>query len=403
MLGAVLIFFLTTLLAFYAISILKNRYAFLDDGFLKRLYFYHTFLAIVYFLYTLFNRSDSRHYYLKVINGFRGNDLFDYYGTSTPFIEFLAFPFIKYLGFSYEATMVLFSFIGYLGFVYLYVFFRENIKFEHDFLGINMLTLFFYLPNLHFWSGSLGKGSVIFFGIGLFFFALNNIKSRWIFLLLGGFIIYHVRPHVMMVILVSSTIGFVFSTKGISMALRITFLAFASIAFFYIYNDVLHLVGIENDEVLSEGLDLSHRARELSKATSGIDISSYSLPEQLFAFLYRPLFFDAPGILGLIVSVENVFYLMMTIRLFSLKGLRFIITGNFLIKSAFFSFLTVSIALAQISGNLGLAIRQKSQVMILFLFVIISFLDDQKIKQRRIQQQNKLRMSRISAARKTTE
>lgn len=53
------------------------------------------------------------------------------------------------------------------------------------------------------------------------------------------------------------------------------------------------------------------------------------------------------------------------------------------------SFLTVTIALAQISGNLGLAIRQKSQVMLLFLFVIISFFDEQKFREWRLRQKSR--------------
>jgi hypothetical protein len=54
-------------------------------------------------------------------------------------------------------------------------------------------------------------------------------------------------------------------------------------------------------------------------------------------------------------------------------------SGKSLVKTAFFSFLTTAIALSQISGNLGLAMRQKSQVMILFMFVILKFLDEQKM------------------------
>lgn len=54
-------------------------------------------------------------------------------------------------------------------------------------------------------------------------------------------------------------------------------------------------------------------------------------------------------------------------------------TGNFLVKSAFFSFITVSIALVQIAGNIGMAMRQKGQIMILLFFVIIALLDDQKM------------------------
>jgi hypothetical protein len=107
--------------------------------------------------------------------------------------------------------------------------------------------------------------------------------------------------------------------------------------------------------------------------------------------LYRPLFIDAPGALGLIVSFENVFYLLITLKIFNLRGFHFLINSNFLVKTAFFSFLTVTVALAQIAGSLGLAMRQKSQVMILFLFVIISFLDKQKLiaYQNAIQQQGR--------------
>ena len=165
----------------------------------------------------------------------------------------------------------------------------------------------------------------------------------------------------------------------ISFPLRVIFLIGVSIAFYYIYADVLSLVGIDEEEFLTQGFDLTHRATELTKSTSGVDITSYSLPMQVFTFLYRPLFFDASGALAVIVSFENVFYLLMTLKIFNIKGINFLVTSNFLVKTAFFSFLTVAIALAQISGNLGLAMRQKSQVMILFMFVIISFLDKQKL------------------------
>jgi hypothetical protein len=217
-------------------------------------------------------------------------------------------------------------------------------------------------------------------GIGLFFFGISKIQARWLAILVGGFVIYHVRPHVMLVMLVSAAIGFVFSTKGISMSLRFFFVIGVAVVFYFIYQDVLTLVGIDEDDFLAQGLDLTHRATELTKATSGIDITSYGLPMQVFTFLYRPLFFDAPGMLGLIVSVENVFYLLLTLKLMNWRGVNFLFTSNFLVKTALFSFLTVTIALAQIAGNLGLAIRQKSQVMILFLFVIIAFLDHQKLK-----------------------
>lgn len=379
MLNGILILILTAIISFLIIQSLKRRYSFINERLLKQLFFYHLALAFVYYLYALFNPSDSQFYYIKVTNNVRGENWSDFYGTSTSFIEFIGYPFIKFFAFSYEGVMALFAFFGFVGFIYFYVFFRENIRFKHTFLGYDLLTLIFFLPNLHFWSSSFGKGSVIFMAIGLFFYGISKIRTRWPAILIGGIIIYHVRPHIMLVMLISSAIGFVFTTKGISLPLRVAFLLGVSVAFYFIYSDVLAMVGIDEGEFVSQGLDLSGRARELTKSTSGVDINSYSLPMKIFTFLYRPLFFDAPGILGLIVSFENVFYLLITLKIFNWKGLRFLITSNFLVKTAFFSFLTVTIALAQIAGNLGLAMRQKSQVMILFLFVIISFLDKQKL------------------------
>jgi len=375
----ILILTLTGFISFALIGSLKKKYPFVNATLLRQLFYFHVGLTLVYYLYALFNPSDSQYYFVKVTTNYRGDDWWSFYGTSTRFIEFIGYPFIKFLGFSYEGMMALFSFFGFVGFAYFYVFFKENIRFKHTYFRYDLLTVMFFLPNLHFWSSSFGKGSIIFMGIGLFFFGISKMRTRWVAILIGGIIVYYVRPHIMLVMLVSSAIGFVFTTRGISFPLRVTFLVGVALAFYFIYSDVLRLVGIDEEEFVSQGLDLTHRALELTKATSGVDITSYSLPMQVFTFLYRPLFFDAPGILGLIVSFENVFYILMTIKIFNLKGVKFLITSNFLVKTAFFSFLTVSIALAQVSGNLGLAIRQKSQVMILFMFVIIAFLDKQKL------------------------
>lgn len=377
--------------AFLITNNIKHRFPQLNLGVFNYLYWYHSVLALAYFIYTIFYRSDSQYYYSKVKIFYRGENWFDFYGTSTTFIEWVGFPFVNYFGFSYEAMMALFSFFGFIGFVYFYLFFKERIRFEHKIFGFNFLTLIFLLPNLHFWSSSFGKGSLIFMGLGLFFYAMNQPMKRWLGLIIGGLIIYHVRPHIMTVLLVSMAISFAFSTKGVSLLVKSLVILGAGASFFYIYTDVLLMVGLEQETLLTEGLDMSHRAFELSKSGSGVDISNYSIPLLLFTFIYRPLFFDAPGMLGYIVSFENLFYLLVTIKLINLKGLTFLVKADYSVKTAFISFITISLALAQVSGNLGMAMRQKSQVMILFMFVIIIFLDDQKLQQYKVWRRRKKR------------
>jgi hypothetical protein len=404
MFGGVAVLVVTGILAFIMIGVLKRKYPFIDTSLLHKMFFFHVALASVYYVYARFNPSDSVNYYDSIVTNRYGETWMEHYGTSTIFIQFVGYPFIKFLDFSYEACMALFAFFGFVGFLYFYIFFKEHVRFKHKLFGVDLITLIFFLPNLHFWSSSFGKGSIIFMGIGLFFFGISNIRSRWIAILVGSFIIYHVRPHIMLVMLISSGIGFMFTTKGVSLTFRILFLAGVGVALYFIYRDVLTLVGIDEDQVLSQGLDLTHRATDLTKSTSGVDITNYSLPMQIFTFLYRPLFFDAPGLLGLIVSFENVFYVLISLKLLNLAAVRFLITSNFLIKTALFSFLTITIALAQIAGNLGLAMRQKSQVMILFLFVVISFLDNQKLieyRQAMWRQARKLRLSNLQKEKST--
>lgn len=340
---------------------------------------YHIVLTLAYYLYAISNPSDSWAYYDKILLDFRGTSWADYYGVSTIFIEFIGYPFIKYLSLPYEGVNMVFSFFGLLGFYFFYIFIKEKIKLNHYFLGVNLVLLILFLPNLHFWSSSFGKGSIIFLGFGLFFFGINDITKRFIYIVIGALIIYHVRPHILFIVLIGVVLGFVFSLKGPNWAIRIAAVLIAVVSFAYIYNDVLQLIGIEEQEVFEESTQLTRRIKGLTRATSGVDITQYSFPMKLFTFLFRPLFVDAPGVLGYIVSFENLFYLLIVLRIFSFRFLAYLIKADYIMKAAFVAFFGVSAALAQISANLGLAMRQKSQVMILLMIVILSYLDEQKI------------------------
>jgi hypothetical protein len=373
----ILIWLISLVISYMIIAWVCSRNKLLDQSFLVKLFFFHSLLALTYYLYALSNPSDSRAYYLKVIRNFRGDSWGDFYGTSTTFIEFVGYPFIKFLGFNYEGIMSVFAFFGFVGFIFFYVFFKERIRLRHHILSLNLLVVIFLLPNLHFWSSSFGKGSLIFCGFGLFFYAINKPLPRVWALLLGGYIIYMIRPHIFFVILIGLTLGYTFSAKGASTALRVLVLMAGVALLIYIYDDIIKITGLEDESILDAGF--SSRAERLTAATSGIDIANYNFAQKMFAFWFRPLFFDAPGILGMIVSFENLFYLLVFASLFHPKTIAFIIKADPITKACFITFMGVSIALAQISGNLGLAMRQKSQVMILMMFVILKFMDEQKI------------------------
>lgn len=373
--------FITLLtLSFLIASVLASRHPQTNPMVFRALIFYHCLLALAYYLQALSKPSDSWAYYNKIVANYRGPTWGDFYGVSTTFIEFIGYPFVKYLALPYESMMMIFAWFGLLGFFYFYVSFRERIYFTHKFFGVDLVLLILFLPNLHFWSASLGKGSVIFLGIGLFFYSLHRLPRRIIPLVVGALLIYHVRPHVLFIILVGAAIGLAFSSKGITWRFRVLVLLMAVFAFYYIYDDVMALIGFDEEDLIGQSTELSKRVEELSGATSGVDLMSYSLPMKLFTFLFRPLFFDAPGILGIIVSFENLFYLLLFLKVARVGFITFLWRADYAIKTALISFFGVSFALAQISANLGLAIRQKSQVMILFLFIIVAYFDHERIQ-----------------------
>lgn len=396
MILAAVVFFILTAISFWLAGVLSKQYPVTKSYIYKRLLGIHILLSIAYYIYGSLTVTDSRTYYLVVLENFRGIGWSDYYGLSTQFIEFVAYPFIKFFGFSYVAMMILFSWLGLMGFYLFYIFLKEQIRYNHKFWGYNLILVILFLPNLHFWSSSLGKGSVIFLGFGLYFYSLNKVSTRFLAMILGAIIIYHVRPHIMLVVLVASIVGFVFSTKGVNWPLRLAVILLAVGAFVYVYQDVLSLTGIDEETLFEDSTTLSGRSPDLMKANSAVDLSNYSFPVKLFTFWFRPLFVDAPGVLGIIVSFENLFYLFLFLKIFRFNFISFISLSGPVVKAALISFFGVSAALAQISANLGLAMRQKSQVMILMLFVILKYMDDQKIAHSRRVASQKQRREKLT-------
>lgn len=391
MIANIATFIVLLALSFSIANVMASQHRRTKPTVYRWLILFHVVLSLAYYLYAVFNPSDSWAYYYKVDTNFRGSSWIDFYGVSTPFIEFLGYPFVKYFGLPYESLMMIFAWLGLLGFFYFYIFFTEQVRFTHKFFGIDLILLILFLPNLHFWSASFGKGAVIFLGIGLYFYGINRVTARFIPLVIGAVLVYHVRPHVLFLMLVATAIGFAFSSKGVNWFLRAIVSLTAVLAFYYIYDDVMSLIGFDEEDLIEQSADLTRRIEGLSRATSGVDLTSYNFPMKLFTFLFRPLFVDAPGMLGWIVSFENLFYLLCFVKILRLDFVSFMLRSDYVVKTAFICFLGVSAALAQISSNLGLAMRQKSQVMMLIMFVIIAYLDDAKSRKWRTDRRKKRR------------
>jgi hypothetical protein len=355
---------------FYQRDVLIDRISYskikINKSFFDVLFVIHFLSYIVYSLYTIDNRSDSGEYFAKTS---LSNDWFSLYSSGTFFIIFLAYPFVNMLNFSYESLMLIFSFIGFEGLVFFYLAARENIyNLPIKSWGFSILELLFFLPNCHFWSSSLGKGSVMTFGFGLLFFGLSRFQNRLFPLLLGAYLVYMIRVHLVLAVLMGLGIGSIFSFGKLKWYFKVLIICVSMGGAAFVMEDVLAVSGTETINILDDNANVNRRASELGKSNTGVDISNYNQAMKLFTFIFRPLFFDAPNVMGIITSFEDVIYLFLAIQII-LIGFAQIHRWNGFIIIGFFSFLIASLALAQVSGNLGIALRQKAQIMPLFFMV----------------------------------
>lgn len=342
------------------------------------LYLYHIFFYGVYLAYAYINPSDSHNYYRELT--LHKGGWFELWGTDTTFINFLSFPFFK-LGFSYEMLMATFAWFGYLGFVFAYLFFREKIPIKITvFKRFDLLTLILFFPNMHFWTASLGKGAPIFLGLMMFTYAIVNPKGRTTLLILGSIIIFYIRPHVFMFVAVGAVLGYMSGKEKIAFWKKALIYITMIGSLILVQDQILGVMGLQDSENIIEDFQNSseERASDLSRSGSGVDMSAYPLPFKLFTFWFRPLFIDAPNILGIITSVENLIYLLLFFKILKKDFIKFIMGSPALVKMSLVIFLMSSFAMTFVMSNLGIIMRQKSMVMYFIFFVIYYYLAQKK-------------------------
>ena len=365
---------------------LSSKFAFFDKKLMNRLYWYHLLFFAIYYAYSIFNRSDSIVYF-KNASVLR-EDLMTVFLTGTKFIVFVASPLVQ-LGLSYISIMLLFAWTGYVGFVFAYLFFRENITVKVTvFKKYDLLTLLLFLPNMHFWTVSLGKGSLIFMGLMLFIYALRFPQKKIIPLIIGSFFVYMIRPHVMLFLLVGVMVGILTGRSKIGFGVKMIVLV-ASLGFLFVaQNSILKVANLEGSENVIEDFDqfASNQSAKLLTADSGVDMSNYPIPFKFFTFWFRPLFVDSPGALGLFSSIENLIYLLLFAKICNKRFLKFIVRAPYLVKASLIIFVLTSFALTFVMSNLVIMMRHKSMVMYFGFFVIYYFLASEKYE---IMQRNK--------------
>lgn len=317
----------------------------------------HLCSTAVYYVYVLHNTADTSTYFYDGWHLARWP-----FKLGTVFTVKLVQSMRETIGGSYLDYFLIFQAIGFWGVVLIMRTFEEI----HVALGVPptaLTTALLFIPGLHFWTSAIGKDAPLLFATSLAVWSVLSLRTRLIpfAIALGVMVLF--RPHVALITAVSLALAAAVDARSsIGGRIGLLILALGGSALVAMSVDTTFNMTVSNPDSVA---DFFARKAQVNDTIAGTtSIAGASMPMKLFSQLYRPLFLDATGALGLIASVENVFFIAMT--LFLLSRWRQVLTltrSVFFLEFAIIFAATLSILLAMVFYNVGLGLRQKVMIL----------------------------------------
>lgn len=347
---------------------------------LKKLFFFHILFG-TYFCF--FVQGDAIGYWKQA--KFMTYTDFIYSLTQdqgTYFIYALNYYPSNILDLSYFTGTMMYSLVGFIGLTYFYVIAVKLIPNNPEFKGYYLFPLLFFLPNLHFWSCAVGKDTLLFFCIAIFTYGLMQPVKRMPMLFIGLFLAYFIRPHMTLFMLLGFGLAY-FSGNNISVVQRVLFIGIMIGIAIIILPKVMEFAKIEEASVDSFNKFSENKASSLNTeySSSAIDTTSYPFPLKVFAFLYRPFFFDINGIPSILASFENLLLLLLSLTVLKNKPLQTFRSAPFVIQGMVYFLIIGTIAFSQSLGNVGIMIRMRNMFLpglIIYIFWHFSYWQSQE-------------------------
>jgi hypothetical protein len=329
------------------------------------LYLWHTFFCLIYYWYVLNFGGDALHYYESA-----ENKNFDF-SFGTDWVTAITFFLVEFLSFSLLSSFLFFNIIGFVGLLFFLNCLKVAAYNKNQFIT-KVIYIIVFLPSISFWSSSVGKDSISFLAIALAMWAALKLNKRLLAMIISIMLMFVVRPHIAGMMLMALTLAVILenynsTSKKIFLGTLLFIIALILIQF------SLGYVGL-NDGFSLEAFKAYVELRQSynMEGDGGIDISNLSLPEQMFAYMFRPTIFEVNSIFSLAAAIDNLILLL----LFVIGGYR-ILRGarSHLEESRVFMWTYSLIAwmvLAMTTANMGIAIRQKWMFAPCLIFLFIS-------------------------------
>lgn len=335
------------------------------------LYLWHTFMCLIYLWYVVNNGGDALVYYHRAGMG-------DYeLRPGTNGVVLLNSIFVYGFKFSLLGSFLVNNIFGSLGLVFLYSSLDYAVKNKGRYVK-NLSFLIVFLPSISFWSSSLGKDSIAFMATAFSLWAAINLEKRIFFMGFSIFIMFLVRPHMAGLMIIALSLSVILSSKvGLIRRFLIGFIAIFIAAALVPF--AIQYAGVEDPTSIDSVADYVESRQGLNMHGGGsVDISSMSLPMQLFTYVFRPTVLEATNIFTFAAALDNLILLYLFIAggfaLIKKRKRNFTENRKFMWVYAGLAWLV----LAMTTANLGIAVRQKWMFAPFLIFLLISLIGKEK-------------------------
>lgn len=336
------------------------------------LYLWHTLFCFFYVLYVNSNGGDAIGYYNR-----GAMSLLDDPALGTTAVDMMAAALIHGLGLSFLGLNLTFNVFGTIGLLAFHASLEAELKYKPRWVRqLGILAVF--SPSVSFWTSALGKDPISFMSAGAALWASLDLnrRAKWMTLAIGAMLI--VRPHMAGIMVLALGLALTFSARlGLLKRVALLGAALGGAA-------ILVPLALEHAGTSADAAELAEyiegRQGVNLEGGSSIDISSMSLPLQVFTYLFRPLPFEAHSLAALAASIDNVLLLLLFF-----VGFRGVFRRRRAYLPAFRTFLwtyagAAALILAMTTANSGIAVRQKWMFVPMLIFLLLSLSGSNKSK-----------------------
>lgn len=366
LLSALLVLLMGTAIAYYAGAHFGLK-RFRSLG----IYGWHTIFCLVYLWYAYLNGADALDYYDDARIGIGE------FGLGTDGVIFLTAVLIQWFGLSLLGVFLVFNISGFVGLMAFDGCLRLAVRTKtRNFKRLANLIIF--LPSVSFWSSALGKDALSFMAVGLALWAAMALDRRWFLMSVSVLVMVFVRPHIacMMVLACAFSLLLNKNTHFLKKIILSCLVLGATAVMVPFAIDFVGLAGRVNAAELMDYVE--QRQSYNQEGGGGIDISTMSLPMQLFTYMFRPFIFDVNSVLSLAAALENLIliYLFVVGVLAIFKRCKSQVGES---RVFIFSYVVLTWPLlAMTTANLGIALRQKWMFAPMLIFLLISITETSK-------------------------